>query len=38
MKKQKSFAHIEQELRHTYRNNLNIAESDEDVKKFFTYA
>lgn len=37
MKKQKSFAHIEQELRHTYRNNLNIAESDEDVKKFFAY-
>lgn len=38
MDKKKSFAHIEQELRHTYRNNLNIAESDEDVKKFFVYA
>lgn len=37
MEKQKSFSHIEQELRHTYRNNLNNAESDEDVKKFFVY-
>ena len=37
MEKQKSFSHIEQELRHIYRNNLNNAESDEDVKKFFVY-
>ena len=38
MKKEKSFSHIEQELCHAYRNNLNIAESDVDVKKFFAYA
>jgi hypothetical protein len=37
MEKQKSFAQIEQDLRHLFRNNLNIAESDEDVKKFFVY-
>jgi hypothetical protein len=38
MEKQKSFAKIEQDLRHMFRNNLNISESDEDVKKFFVYA
>ena len=38
MVKQKSFAKIEQDIRHTFRNNLNNAESDEDVKKFFVYA
>lgn len=37
MVKQKSFSKIEQELRRTYRNNLNIADSTEDVKKFFYY-
>ena len=37
MKNKFSFSHIEQELRHSYRNNLNNAESDEDVKKFFVY-
>ena len=38
MEKKKSFAKIEQNIRHTFRNNLNTAESDEDVKKFFVYA
>jgi hypothetical protein len=38
MEKQKSFSKIEQVIRHTFRNNLNIAESDEDAKKFFAYA
>ena len=38
MVKQRSFTGIEKEIRHTFRNNVNIAESDEDVKKFFTYA
>jgi len=38
MAKQKSYAKIEQDVRHTLRNNLNNAESDEDVKKFFVYA
>lgn len=32
------FAKIEQNVRRAYRNNLNIAESTEDVKKFFWYA
>jgi len=38
MEKQKSFTKIEQEVRHNYRKNLNIADSTEDVKKFFVYA
>jgi len=38
MEKQESFAKIEQDVRHTFRDNLNNAESDEDVKKFFVYA
>lgn len=38
MEKQKTFTRIEQDVRHNYRNNLNLAESTEDVKKFFTYA
>jgi len=38
MKKQKSFSKIEQDVRHNYRKNLNMAESTEDVKKFFIYA
>ena len=38
MAKQKSFSRVEQNVRHTFRNNLNIADSTEDVKKFFVYA
>jgi uncharacterized Fe-S center protein len=38
MKKHKSFSRIEQDVRHNYRKNLNMAESTEDVKKFFVYA
>lgn len=38
MEKQKTFTRIEQDVRHNYRNNLNLAESTEDVKKFFAYA
>lgn len=38
MKKQISFAKIEQNVRQSFRQNLNTAESDEDVKKFFVYA
>lgn len=32
----RSFTHIERELMHHYRDQLNHAESEEDVKKFFT--
>jgi len=38
MPKQKSFTKIEQDIRHNYRNNLNLAASPEEVKKFFAYA
>jgi len=38
MKKQTSFAKIDQNIRQFFRQNLNTAESDEDVKKFFVYA
>lgn len=38
MKQQKSFTRVEQNVRHSFRNNLNIADSIEDVKKFFIYA
>jgi hypothetical protein len=38
MAKIKSFSKIEREVQHVYRNNLNIADSNEDVKKFFAYA
>ena len=38
MKKGKSFAKHEQDVRALFRSNLGKAESDEDVKKFFTYA
>lgn len=38
MEKKQSFTKIEQEVRHHYRNNLNIADSPEEVKKFFVYA
>ena len=31
----RSFSHIERELMHHYRDQLNHAESEEDVKKFF---
>lgn len=31
----RSFTHIERELMHHYRDQLNHAESEEDVKKFF---
>jgi hypothetical protein len=34
----KSFTRHEHDLSHKYRNDLNHAESSEDVKKFFTYA
>lgn len=37
MAKKQSFAKIEQQIRPGYRNNLNIADSTEDVKKFFVY-
>ncbi len=33
-----SYSHIEQSLRHEYRDNINHAKSTEDVKKFFVYA
>lgn len=32
-----SFSRYENDLNHKFRNNLNHAESTEDVKKFFTY-
>ena len=38
MKKGKSFAKLEQDVRDMFRRNLGEAESVEDVKKFFTYA
>lgn len=38
MKKHTSFTKIEQDIRPNYRNNLNIAATTEDVKKFFVYA
>jgi len=31
----RSYTHIERELMHNYRDRLNHAESEEDVKKFF---
>jgi len=37
MERQLSFSKYEQELRPELRQNLNIAESTEDVKKFFVY-
>ena len=37
MVRQLSFSKYEQELRPELRQNLNIAESTEDVKKFFVY-
>lgn len=37
MARQLSFSKFEQELRPELRQNLNIAESTEDVKKFFVY-
>ena len=37
MARQLSFSKYEQELRPQLRQNLNIAESTEDVKKFFVY-
>jgi hypothetical protein len=37
MSEQLSFTKIENELRPTYRNRLNTAESPEDIKKFFVY-
>ncbi|MEJ2688683.1 MAG: hypothetical protein P8130_01785 [Deltaproteobacteria bacterium] len=38
MEKKRSFTKIEQDVRHNYRNNLNLAASPEEVKKFFVYA
>lgn len=38
MAKQKSFSRVEQNVRHSFRSDLNIADSTEDVKKFFVYA
>lgn len=32
------YARIERDVRHKYRKNLGLAESTEDVKKFFGYA
>lgn len=32
----RSYTHIERELMHHYRDQLNHAESDEDIKKFFS--
>ncbi len=32
----RSYAHVERELIHHYRDQLNHAESEEDVKKFFS--
>ena len=37
MSEQRSFTKIENEIRPTYRNRLNTAESPEDIKKFFVY-
>jgi len=37
MSEQLSFTKIENDLRPTYRNRLNTAESPEDIKKFFVY-
>ena len=37
MSEQLSFTKIENDLRPTYRNRLNTAESPEDIKKFFIY-
>jgi glycyl-tRNA synthetase beta subunit len=31
----RSFSHVERELMHHYRDQLNHAESEEDIKKFF---
>lgn len=31
----RSFSHVERELMHQYRDQLNHAESEEDIKKFF---
>ena len=33
----RSYSRVENELAHKFRNNLNHAESAEDVKKFFAY-
>lgn len=38
MNKQVSYSKIENEVRAHFRNNLNQAESSEDVRKFFAYA
>jgi hypothetical protein len=38
MTNQASFSKIEKELRAGLRENINTAESTEDVKKFFVYA
>lgn len=38
MGKHISYSHVENEIRAHFRNNLNQAESSEDVKKFFVYA
>jgi hypothetical protein len=38
MGKHISYSKIENEIRPHFRNNLNLAESSEDVKKFFVYA
>lgn len=32
----RSYAHVERELMHHYRDQLNHAESEEDIKKFFS--
>jgi hypothetical protein len=37
MARQLSYSKYEQELRPELRQNMNIAESTEDVKKFFVY-
>ncbi len=37
-KKRIPFSKIEQDVRHKYRKNLGLAESTEDIKKFFGYA
>lgn len=38
MEKTISFVQIEHRVRPGFRNNINLAESSEDVKKFFVYA
>lgn len=38
MTKHVSFTQFEHDIRHEFRQNLNLAESTEDVKKFFVYA